>query len=169
MILYGSFHWRINTLRPRQNGRHFGEDTLKRIFFNEKVRILLKVSLKLVPRGPINNSPSLIQIMAWRRLGDKPLSEPMVVSLLTHICISRPQWVKSHYENLPFVVVMFIWNRTARHLQEDHIWIKSYYATLVANNVANRVIFDISLQHDVPSWYDQMWKERYNFHLENYI
>ena len=32
--------------------------------------------------------------MAWRRLGDKPLSEPMMVGLLTHICITRPQWVK---------------------------------------------------------------------------
>ena len=32
--------------------------------------------------------------MAWRRPGDKPLSEPMMVSLLTHICVTRPQWVK---------------------------------------------------------------------------
>ena len=31
--------------------------------------------------------------MAWRRSGDKPLSEPMMVSLLTHICVTRPQWV----------------------------------------------------------------------------
>ena len=31
--------------------------------------------------------------MAWRRPGDKPLSEPMMVSLLTHICVTRPQWV----------------------------------------------------------------------------
>ena len=31
--------------------------------------------------------------MAWRRPGDKPLSEPMVVSLPTHICIARPQLV----------------------------------------------------------------------------
>ena len=31
--------------------------------------------------------------MAWRRPGDKPLSEPMMASLLTHICITRPQWV----------------------------------------------------------------------------
>ena len=31
--------------------------------------------------------------MAWRRPGDKPLSEAMMVSLLTHICITRPQWV----------------------------------------------------------------------------
>ena len=32
--------------------------------------------------------------MAWRRSGDKLLSEPMMVSLLTHICVDRPQWVK---------------------------------------------------------------------------
>ena len=31
--------------------------------------------------------------MACRRPGDKPLSEPMMVSLLTHICVTRPQWV----------------------------------------------------------------------------
>ena len=47
-----------------------------------------------VPKVPHNNIPALVQIMAWRRPGDKPLSEPMMVSLLTHICITRPQWVK---------------------------------------------------------------------------
>ena len=31
--------------------------------------------------------------MAWRRPGDKPLSEPMVVRWLTHICVTRLQWV----------------------------------------------------------------------------
>ena len=33
--------------------------------------------------------------MAWRRPGDKPLSEAMMVNLLTHICVARPQWVNS--------------------------------------------------------------------------
>ena len=32
--------------------------------------------------------------MAWCRSGDKPLSEAMVFSLLTHICVTRPQGVK---------------------------------------------------------------------------
>ena len=32
--------------------------------------------------------------MAWRRAGDKPLSEPRMISLPTHICVSRPQWDK---------------------------------------------------------------------------
>ena len=63
---------------------------LKRIFLNENVRISIMISLKFVPKGPINNIPALVQIMAWRRSGDKPLSEPMMVSLLTHICVTRP-------------------------------------------------------------------------------
>ena len=45
-------------------------------------------SLKFVPKGSINNIPSLVQVMAWRRPGDKPLSEPTLVSLLTHIYAS---------------------------------------------------------------------------------
>ena len=85
----------INTLRPRQNGRRFADDNFKRIFLNENVRISIKISLKFVPKGPINNNPSLVQIMAWRRPGDKPLSEAMVVSLPTHICVTRSQWVNT--------------------------------------------------------------------------
>ena len=84
----------INTLRPRQNGRHFPDDIFKCILLNENVWFPIKFSLMFVPKGPINNIPALVQIMAWRRPGDKPLSEPMMVSLSMHICISRPQWVK---------------------------------------------------------------------------
>ena len=85
----------INTLRPKQNGHHFADDTFKRIFLNENVRISIKISLKFVPKGPINNIPALVQIMAWRRPGDKPLSEAMLVRLATHICVTRPQWVNA--------------------------------------------------------------------------
>ena len=81
----------INTLRPRQNGRHFADDIFMGIFLNENVWIPIEFSLKFVPKGPINKIPSLVQIMAWRRPDDKPLSGPMMVSLLTHICVTRPQ------------------------------------------------------------------------------
>ena len=50
----------------------------------------IKISMKFVPKGPISNIPALVQIMAWRRPGDKPLSEAMVVSLTAHICVTRP-------------------------------------------------------------------------------
>ena len=79
------------TLRPRQNDRHFPDDIFKWIFVNENARILIKFSLKFVPRGSINNIPAFVQIMARRQPGDKSLSEPMVVRLPTHICVARPQ------------------------------------------------------------------------------
>ena len=58
--------------------------------------ILIKISRKPVPRGPFNSIPALVQIMAWHRPGDKPLSEPMMVSLLTHICVTccSEIWIK---------------------------------------------------------------------------
>ena len=84
----------VNTLRPRQNGRHFADHIFKCIFLNKNVWFPIKISLKFVPKGQINKIPAMVQIMDWRRPGDKPLSEPMVVSLPTHICVIRPQWVK---------------------------------------------------------------------------
>ena len=72
---------------------HWGWDS---IFFNENVWISIEILLKFVLKGPINNIPALVPIMAWRRPGDKPLSEPMMVSLPTHICVPQHQWVKRH-------------------------------------------------------------------------
>ena len=83
----------VNTLRPRQDGRHFPDNIFKCFFLNENVWILIKTSLKFIPTGAINNIPALVQIMAWRQSGDKPSSEPMMVSLLMHICVTQPQWV----------------------------------------------------------------------------
>ena len=71
----------FNTLRLRQNGRYFPDAIFKCIFLNENCCILMKISLKFIPQDPTNNIPALVQIMAWRRPGDKPLSEPMMAWL----------------------------------------------------------------------------------------
>ena len=94
--LYPSLNWCIKTLRLRQNGRRFTDDTFQCIFLNENVKISIKISLKFVPKGQINNIPALVQIMAWRRPGGKPLSKTMMIRLETHICVTRPQWVNIH-------------------------------------------------------------------------
>ena len=93
-----------NILRPRQNGRHFQDDIFKCFFLSENVWISLKIWLKFIPKGPIKNMPALVQIMAWRRPGDKPLSEPMVVGLLTHICVTRPQCVNIRSRNIDLYI-----------------------------------------------------------------
>ena len=84
----------VDSLRPRRNGRQFPDDIFKCILLNENVWTSSNISLKFVPKGPINNYPELVQIMAWRRPGDKPFTEPMMIISLTHICATRPQWVK---------------------------------------------------------------------------
>ena len=81
------------TLRPRQNCRHFTDDIFKCIFLNKNVLISLKIPLKFVPKIRINNIPALVQIMAWCRPADKPSSEAMVFSLLKHLYVTRPQCV----------------------------------------------------------------------------
>ena len=87
----------FNTSRPRKNGRCFTNDIYKCILLNEKIWILIRFSLKFVPKGlinNINNITALVQTMTWCRPGNKPLSEAMMVKLLTHICISLPHWIK---------------------------------------------------------------------------
>ena len=87
-------HWykKSDSLGREKSGRHFLDDILNLILVNENVWIPIEVSLKFVPKGPNNNIAALVQIMAWRRQGAKPLSEPMMVWLSTHICVIRPQW-----------------------------------------------------------------------------
>ena len=67
----------------------FSQTTLSNEFSWIKI---LEFRLK-IPKVLINNIPALVLILAWRRPGDKPLSEPMLVRSLTHICVIRPQWV----------------------------------------------------------------------------
>ena len=49
----------VNTLRPRQNGRHFADDVFKHILLNENAWISIKISLNFVSKGPINNISSI--------------------------------------------------------------------------------------------------------------
>ena len=96
----------LNTLKPRQNGRHFAEDTFKCVFLDKNILISINISLKCVPKGPINNIPAQIPIIAWRRPGDKPLSEPMMVSSLTYICVTRAHWIE---RTNPWAIRTVIW------------------------------------------------------------
>ena len=92
--------------------------------------INLKCSLNFVSNGPINTIPSLVQVMAGRRPSDKPLSEIMLVSLLTYICVNRAQWVKYTYfgELDNSIIFVYFWNS---------IWWKDIH---MQNNVYYRQI-----------------------------
>ena len=124
----------FNTLRPRQNGRHFPDEIFKCMFLFENVWIWIKISLKFVPKVRINNIPALVQIMAWRRTGDKPLSEPMVVNLTdkcAHQCRILP-------------MISFLRMSQSQHkLHECPVW----------HPVMNK-----RLIMDVPPWITSLYK-----------
>ena len=77
-------HWGLDKMDA------ISQTTFSSIFYWMKMyELRFKNSLKFVPKGPINNIPALVQIMAWRRPGDKPLSEPMLVILPTPVAQSE--------------------------------------------------------------------------------
>ena len=96
----------LNTLRLRQNGRHYADDTFKCVRLDENIQeniwILINISLKFGPKGPINNNPVLVQIaIIW--IND--------VSLLMHTCITRPQLVNTfHYDPWACITTMTLRN-----------------------------------------------------------
>ena len=65
-------------ISPEQDGCHLADDSFKCNFMTEKCFILIQISLKFVSEGPIDNKAALVQVMAWRQTGNKPLPEPML-------------------------------------------------------------------------------------------
>ena len=113
----------VNTLGPRQDGRQFPDDVFKCIFFNENILILIKISLKFIPKDPIANNRALVLIMPWPLTGDKPLSEPVMASLLTHIGVTGTQWVKPSKWSTEIVKShSAFFSNTLSHDQTLHIW-----------------------------------------------
>ena len=91
--LGNKLQWNINTLRPRQNGRHF-PDYISICIFMKMYACRLRFYWSLFVSVELTKIPALVQIMACCRSGDKPLSWQIVVRLLTaRICATRPQWV----------------------------------------------------------------------------
>ena len=50
----------LKHIEAETNDRHFSDDIFKCILLNENVLILIKISLKCVPKGEINNIPALV-------------------------------------------------------------------------------------------------------------
>ena len=86
---------RVSTLRPRQNIWNFADDIFKRIFWNEYEQISIKFHWCLFLGVQLTILQHLVRIMAYRLYVAKPLSEPTMISLLTHICVTRSQWVNT--------------------------------------------------------------------------
>ena len=101
-------------------------EIFKHIFLNEEVWILIRISLRFVPNGVIDNNQALVYIMAWRRIGDKPFLKQCWPDSLTHIWGTRGRWLwcvmyltvvfhKHPYHRCPK-------NENHYLMQQDHIY-----------------------------------------------
>ena len=66
---------------PRNKMAAFLQTIFQMYFREEKLYILVQNSLKFISNGPRDNNAALVKIMDWRRIGDKPSSEPMLTWL----------------------------------------------------------------------------------------
>ena len=88
---------RFNSSPPRQFGGKIADDIFKRIFFNENDWMSIKISLKFIPEGPIDNKSVLVQVMAWCRQATSHYLNQCWPSFLTHICGTRGRWVNEFH------------------------------------------------------------------------
>ena len=79
----------LNSLLPGQNGHHFADDIFTCILMNEKFCILIRISLKFVPKGPIDDKSAVVQVMAWRQTGDSQYLNQCWPSSKMQICGTR--------------------------------------------------------------------------------
>ena len=149
----------LTHLRPRENRHHVADNIFKCIFLNEIVWISLWISLKFVPKVQINNIPALVQIMAWP--GDKPLSEPMMVSLLTHICVTRPQWVMIPDSSLYYLSIKMATRAppfeclSRQHSdREDTVYRPSIIIMIIL--VVRFIYGSLESGHSLDPWMDQL-------------
>ena len=134
----------INTWRPRQNCRHFADDIFKCIIVNKNASISIKVSLKFV-----------LRVQLTIHIGAKPFSEPITVSSLRNICVTRPQWVKHTMDLIYFTNGFNSWRKCVNMLPPFKSWhglvvvnhrIKWFvmiYAYTQLNNLYGELICDI--------------------------
>ena len=83
--------WSSTWKRPPFRTRHF-----QCIFMNEKFCISVRISLTSVPEGQIDNNSALVEIMAWRRTGAKPLPQPMLTQFTDGYMWHKGRWVWNH-------------------------------------------------------------------------
>ena len=118
-----SWGWWFET-PSRSLWRHCNVQPFRRqhsqIHFNEKIWISLQISMKFVPKVRISNITTLFQKMAWRRPSDKPLSEPIMVSLLTHICVTRSRRVNNMKARI-YLIVSHEWYNFREYLMDELI------------------------------------------------
>ena len=118
----------INTSKPARYYCLITAGTIKVISLYLHLRILIKISVKFVTKGPINDMLALVQIMAWCRKGVKPLSKPMA-TLLADASLGHDDARWTMYFTKFFSCLLKYSSRFTSYCQWPRIFIRLYCST----------------------------------------
>ena len=113
LISTSSVH-RIITVKPRQNGGHFA-NAFSNSCYSKAIDIFrFKFHWTWFPRVKSTNEAEMVQIVAWRQTGDKPLSEPMrgwfIAAYIRHPASMNFHYIKRYLAGTFIVIHQFISN-----------------------------------------------------------
>ena len=123
-IDYWSREWsgfsngQINSFHLDKMAAILADDKFSCNFVNENDRIPIQISLKFVPRNPIDSKPALVQVMAWCWSGDKPLPEPMLIQFTDGALEGGVKTIQKYNNITSYFLVLFVsthWGR-ATHI-----------------------------------------------------
>ena len=143
----------LNTFRLTQNGCHFADNIFKWTLLNVNALFWFKFQWNSFAKGLDGNKRSLVQIMAWRRAGNNPLSEP-VMALFTDAYVTRPWWVNTLKWLAIFLKISLI---LKNHNGEFESWVKEKCVLCIAGTV------ELHITHEYMSWQSNETWEKVDF------
>ena len=149
-------HRDVLTQRDRQNGHDFADDFFfLNQFLKKNCSTLIPTSLKLLSQCPINNNAPLVKMIAWRwrRMGENPLSEPMLVELRKYGSLGINETKRRIYKStVPSV---------------DQVMVCNLFSTKLSPE-SNPVYFHLETnQISIRSGQFRSRKYIWNYHLQN--
>ena len=100
-----------------------------------KFYILIEISLIFVPWGLTDNNQALVKIMAWRRIGDKPLSEPMLTRFTDAYMRHKGEMV-NWVGLFPIAACYIIDNLSSKHISGKHEPVTLNFSNTISSAIA---------------------------------
>ena len=145
--------WDLTHLPLNKMAAILADDILKCIFLNENDRIPIQISLIFVLRSPIDNTAALVHVMAWRRIGDKPLPESMMIPFTDAY---MQHWGNMSYFSEWHEILQWIsWNLEAARCRFRFIWSPANWAgaptAVLLKHPSNSERYGYSNHFDIPN------------------
>ena len=120
------------------------------------------IEFLFVPKSPIENKPELVQVMAWRRTGDKPLPEPLLGGRRNSSALAEWSCVFLALTHRFGVYLICVYILYTFYVGGTYINNNSYYYYYyIMEMCANEILSHLFSLHDVKIWKMWVWQDIY--------